>query len=50
MREGAMMMGEMGPISLLKVTRQGQHRYGADADPGVLHGDAHWRNLVNTIE
>jgi len=26
----------------------GQHRYGAEADWGVVDGDAHWRNLANT--
>ena len=31
---------------------RGQHRYGVDADWGVLDGvhNAHWRNLANTTK
>jgi len=28
----------------------GQHRYGMDANWGVLDGGANWRNLTNTTE
>jgi len=28
----------------------GQHRYGADADWGVLDRGAHWRHLANMLE
>jgi len=36
-------------IPVLKLSR-GQNQYGLDADWGVLHEDAHWRHLMNTIE
>jgi len=34
------------------VTRQGQHRYGADADWDVLDWvhNAHWRHLANMLK
>ena len=36
---------DMSAVDILKVTRQGTERYGADADWG-----AYWRRLANTIE
>ena len=52
--------GEMGPSQDMpghvhqsiysKRLSRGQHRYGADADLGVLNSCAYWCNLANTIE
>jgi len=36
-------------VDILRVT-QLLNRYGADADWGVVDGDAHWRHLANTTE
>ena len=36
--------------TVLEVTQQGQKRYGANVDWGVLDGYARWRNLANTTE
>jgi len=40
----------MPGVDILKATQQGQNRYNADADWGVLGKGAHWRHLVNTTE
>jgi len=48
--------GEKGPartylaVDIVKATQQGQNRYSANSDWGVLDGGAHWHNLANTIE
>jgi len=37
-------------VDVLKAKEQGQKRYGADADWGVLDGAGDWRHLANTIK
>jgi len=37
-------------VDMLKATQQGQHRYGVDADWGLLDSGAHWRHRANTVE
>jgi len=52
--EGTILTAKRGrpspAVDILKANKKGQNWYSAEADLGVLHGDAHWRHLANMTE